>query len=735
MVTSLAIPLSKPVDPASIVALGAVDFRVEDNVLYLTMPWADVWSWRLLVRQLEQPSPVPSYREFARRQEHWLKTGLLEAQRTYWERKLAGVPDFQPASRIEKFPFAVPAPDRNELLTAFVSLLACYSGETDICIGISAANRIRPGSAGIIGPLANMLGIRVDASSPDLAGEVSRTLLDALRNQDLPQSRTFAAMFLPETVEGATWLTPRSNADLTLTAEGFEYNPDRYTRETVSRMAEHFRNLLATGEMLSTVERDQFALWNRTSAPYRQMPVAELIEPSEAIAVEYGNRSLTYVELLARAARVANLLRASGVGRDVVVGALLDRSEDLPAAILGIWKAGGAYLPLDPSFPAERLAFMLQDSGASVLLTERRLAGQLTAPNVILVEDAHTGELPEPAFSPASLGNLAAILYTSGSTGRPKGAAITHRNLVNLIEAMIAETGFTPTDVLLAITTISFDAAAMELFLPLVAGGRVVIASREDAQDGRRLARLIGRHEPTLMFATPATWRSLVQTGWEGNPRLGILSGGEVLTPELAASLLTRARAVWNGYGPTETTVFSAVYRVQPGEAKIPIGRPIANTQFQVLDPQQRPVPIGLAGELWISGDGVGRGYPNGQFRSGDRVRYLPTGDLEFLGRTDNMAKVRGNRVEPGEVESALLDYAGVRAAAVVPESDSLTAYIVSDAPAEPLRAHLASRLPAFMVPSRVVYLESMPLTGTGKIDRLALPKCLALEPPSSRKL
>jgi amino acid adenylation domain-containing protein len=741
----LAIPLSKPVDRANLIALGAIDFRVEDNILYLTMPWADPWSWRLLLRQLEQPSRTPDYRDFAARRDGWLDKGLLDEQRAYWERKLAGVPERPPSARIEKFPFPAPPGDYQAHLTAFIALLAGYTGETDICVGVAAANRHRPDSVEVIGPLANVLGIRVDAAAHDLAREVAGTLLEAMRNQDLPQSRTFAAMFLPESVEGATWLTPRSSADLTLTPEGFEYNPERFTRETVARMAEHFQNLVTTGEMPGAAEREQLALWNRTGTPYREVPVHELIRASDAVAVAFEDRTLTYRELLRRAEGMAGRLQKAGVGPEAIVGVLLERSEDLPVSIVAIWKAGGAYLPLDPAFPPERLEFMMRDSGARVLITQRSLARLVSAEQTILVED---GERAELATSGVTIENLACILYTSGSTGQPKGAAIGHRNLINLIEAVLAETGFGPTDVLLAIATIAFDAAAMELFAPLVAGGRVEIASRDVARDSRSLARLIDKCQPAMMFATPATWRTLVEAGWQGNPKLRVLCGGELFKLDLMTALLGRSRAVWHVYGPTETTVFSTMYRVYGGVDgdRIPIGRPIANTYVSVRDARGGRLPIGISGELWIGGDGVSRGYLNrpelnaqkfssdGEFRTGDRVRFRADGNIEFLGRLDTMTKVRGNRVEAGEVEAALLSYPGVRAAAVLADSESIAAYLVGDAPVDKVRAHMAGLLPEFMVPSKFLYLEAMPLTSTGKIDRLALADRKAVRQSSDEK-
>jgi amino acid adenylation domain-containing protein len=354
--------------------------------------------------------------------------------------------------------------------------------------------------------------------------------------------------------------------------------------------------------------------------------------------------------------------------------------------------------------------------------------------------------------SPAS---LAYVLYTSGSTGRPKGVQISHRAVVNFLTSMRRQPGLGAEDVLLAVTTLAFDIAALEIFLPLTTGARVVIAGREVTGDGRRLARLVAESRATVMQATPATWRMLLDAGWEGSRRLKVLCGGEALPPDLAERLLPRCAELWNLFGPTETTIWSTLWQVRPGQP-IAIGRPIANTQAYVLDREMQPVPLGVPGELYLGGDGLARGYLNRPeltaarfvpdpfhpesgarlYRTGDQVRYRTDGNIEFLGRLDHQVKVRGFRIELGEIEAGLSRHPQVRDRVVVAREEGgankrLVAYVVPGAgpvpAADDLRAFLGKRLPPYMVPSAFVMLDTLPMTANGKVDRKALPA-----PPTS---
>jgi acyl-coenzyme A synthetase/AMP-(fatty) acid ligase/acyl carrier protein len=343
-------------------------------------------------------------------------------------------------------------------------------------------------------------------------------------------------------------------------------------------------------------------------------------------------------------------------------------------------------------------------------------------------------------------------MFTSGSTGRPKGVQVTHRNVVNFLTAMRREPGLTAQDTLLAVTTLSFDIAGLELFLPITTGARVVIASREEAADAHRLPEMLTRYGVTIMQATPATWKMLLKAGWPGRQELKVLCGGEALPRELAEELVKKTGSVWNMYGPTETTIWSTTYQVASGSGNVAIGRPITNTQIYVLDAHRQPVPVGVAGELFIGGDGVAAGYKNRDeltaekfvanpfasgesqklYRTGDLVRYLADGNIEFLGRIDHQVKLRGFRIELGEIETGLSQHPQVREAVAAVKKDAtgedrLVAYFISrQTPAPPaaeLRAYLKQRLPDYMVPAAYVMVEAMPLTANGKIDRRRLPE------------
>jgi amino acid adenylation domain-containing protein len=483
---------------------------------------------------------------------------------------------------------------------------------------------------------------------------------------------------------------------------------------------------------------------------------AQAARSPDAVAVLAAGRGLTYRRLNARANRLAHHLRRLGVGPEVLVGLYTHRGADTVVGLLAVLKAGGAYVPLDPAFPRQRLAYMVGDARAAVLLTERRLAGSLPehAARVVCIDgdwDAPGLSEDNPAGGAAG-DNLVYVLYTSGSTGNPKGVEVTHRALVNLLLSMKERPGLGPEDALLAITTLSFDIAALEIYLPLVVGARVVVLGQEVVSDGPRLLAEMLAPEVTVMQATPATWRLLLSAGWQPGKPLKVLCGGEALPRDLANRLLDRAACVWNVYGPTETTVWSALHRLEGRDGPVPIGGPIANTQLYLLDADLRPVPRGEVGELWIGGAGLARGYRNrpaltaqaflpdpfsGEpgarlYRTGDLARQLPDGAVECLGRVDHQVKIRGFRIELGDVEAALAKHPGVREAVVVARADDggdkrLVAYITPARPPTPrpteLRRYLLQKLPAYMVPSAVVALDRLPLTPNGKVDRRALPE------------
>ncbi|HVY36513.1 MAG TPA: non-ribosomal peptide synthase/polyketide synthase, partial [Polyangia bacterium] len=514
-------------------------------------------------------------------------------------------------------------------------------------------------------------------------------------------------------------------------------------------------------EVLSDEERRRLVVeWNDTAADYpRGVGAHDLIATQaartpDAVAVACGNEALTYRELDLFAAKLAAHLRALGVGSQMRVAVCLDRGLELVVALLATLKAGAAYVPLDPAFPPERLAFIVDDAAVTLVLTDSTVAPLRWPARVVHVDEwmSEQRRLTAPTVAenaPAAGNDVAYLIYTSGSTGTPKGVAIRHRSLVNFLWSMRTRPGLESQDVLLSVTTPSFDIAALELWLPLCVGARVVLAPRADATDGERLARLIADCGATVMQATPATWKLLRHVDWRGQPGLKMLCGGEPLTPELASWLLPRGSSLWNMYGPTETTVWSSIDQIEDQQqAGAPsIGRPIANTQMYVLDGAANLVPAGTWGELYIGGDGVAAEYwrrseltaerfvpdPFGGgerlYRTGDLARHRPDGKLECGGRTDHQVKVRGYRIELGDVEARLATLAGVAEVVVVGRPDragetQLVAYYTGERslPVDTLRAHARAGLPEAMVPAAFVHLPAVPLTPNGKIDRRALP-------------
>jgi amino acid adenylation domain-containing protein len=471
-----------------------------------------------------------------------------------------------------------------------------------------------------------------------------------------------------------------------------------------------------------------------------------------AVAIEFGGSSVSYGELERRANRLARRLRGLGVGPDVLVGIFLERSPEMVVALLGVLKAGGAYVPLDPTYPRSRIAFMLADCSAPVLVTHSGLRDRLpeNSARLLCVDRDRAPIAPRRSAAPQRLSrddDLAYVIYTSGSTGKPKGVMIEHGALASFLRAMRAEPGLGPHDRLLAVTTLSFDIAALELFLPLVVGGCIRLASAEVARDG---ARLEGELEGvTVMQATPATWRMLIDAGWAGSAELTAICGGEALTPSLAHQLLARCRRLWNLYGPTEATVWCTRELVSSSEPPISIGRPLEGTDCQILDADQRELGPGAVGELHVGGAQLARGYLNRPqltaerfipnplatgrlYKTGDLARRLPDGRIECLGRLDHQVKINGHRIELGEVEAALEQERWVRSAVVVAHGDAtgerkLAAYVVlapNHSPtATELRRKMLDRLPAYMVPSRIALVDHFPLTPNGKVDRAALPE------------
>ncbi|WP_446986024.1 non-ribosomal peptide synthase/polyketide synthase [Rhizobium leguminosarum] len=515
---------------------------------------------------------------------------------------------------------------------------------------------------------------------------------------------------------------------------------------------------------------------NRTEADYPlDLCVHELFEAQvrrapDAVALVFEEQSISYGALNADANRLAHHLIELGVRPDQPVAICVERSPAMVVGLLAILKAGGAYVPLDPAYPSGRLRQLLDDAGPRLLLcdaTGRAALGAEAIADLSVVDlDAATpawadqsADDPDPHALGLTARHLAYVIYTSGSTGTPKGVMVEHASVLNVLRALLDVSGLTERDSLLAITTISFDIAGLELCLPLAVGAKVVVAHGTSAIG---LQRYLSHQKITVMQATPAAWRMLFDAGWEGAPDLSALCGGEALPSELASNLGRRVKSLRNLYGPTETTIWATTFltdtRIEAPHRYVPIGRPISNTRLYVLDDHGQPVPFGAVGELYIGGAGVARGYLNRpdltaerfladpfsgkagarMYRSGDLGRYLPDGNLEFLGRNDDQVKIRGFRIEPGEIAARLLEHELVGDAAVVAHADAagdkrLVAYVVAkttDGSAEAdgaglaasLRAHLGGLLPDYMVPSAFVRLEALPLTVNGKLDRKALP-------------
>ncbi|TKK88783.1 amino acid adenylation domain-containing protein [Herbidospora galbida] len=523
-----------------------------------------------------------------------------------------------------------------------------------------------------------------------------------------------------------------------------QFPPASMPRQDAERVAAHLLDVLrhvtddpAAPLAALPVAEEPAGLWSTRAYPgasaVPDLVAAQATRTPDAVAVVGENR-LTYRELIERSDAVADRLRRAGVRPGDLVAISASRSERLVTGVLGIWRAGASYLPLDPAYPAERLDYVLADSGATALLADAGsdLSGPVRVPL----------DLPAPAIDGSDrsaghggvLGDRAYVIYTSGSTGRPKGVEVGHAALTNLLLSMRDETRSGPSATWLAVTSLSFDISGLELWLPLITGGRVVVATEAQAADGEALRALVSAHGVTHVQATPSTWRLLADAGFEAP--VTALVGGEALPLPLATRLRPRVARLLNVYGPTETTIWSAVAEVPPDPDRISIGGPLAATGLLVLDDDLRPVPTGVPGELYITGAGLARGYlgrpaltaerflpcPFGaegarMYRTGDRVR-VRDGGLEFLGRTDDQVKVRGHRIELGEIEAVLLGHA--REAAVAVHDEELVAYTVGAA--GDLRREAARVLPAYMVPSAFVALDRMPLTPNGKLDRAALP-------------
>jgi amino acid adenylation domain-containing protein len=706
------------------------------------------------------------------------------------------------------------------MFAGFAVLLHRLSNQIDLAVGVPVANRTHSDVENVVGTFVNTLALRVDLSGDptfkDLLGRIRTATLDAFAHQDVPFDKIvqetlstrdtsrpplvqvmFNMLNAPMhgiDLDGVTWepvfidrqgaqfeLSMSIDCQITRTVT-VEYNSDLFERATVERFIARYLRLLESAvaapdqkisevDILPSSER-QLVLetWNATGVSDPHPPFIAMFEDRaaqspDAPAVTFQGATLTYGELNARADVLARELSRLSAGRGSAIGICLPRSLDMLIALLAVQKSGGAYVPLDPKLPQQRLEYMIADSGIDLVIAVDDVIRTFgLPPNVRVV--APDASLPEHALTSEAAGRAtssdpAYIIYTSGSTGKPKAVAVSHGALSNLLGSMQKEPGISATDVMAAVTTISFDIAGLELYLPLLAGARIELIAPETSVDAYALMQSLAASGATLMQATPATWRMLVDAGWNGGPRFRALCGGETLRPELAHLLLTRTGELWNLYGPTETTIWSTVARIHTGDDPISIGKPIANTRVYILD-GNTPAPIGVTGEICIGGDGVAIGYhrqpeltaarfQSDPFAKDDAARMYRTGDLGYwgkdgrlyhLGRMDQQVKVRGFRIEPGEIETVLRAHSAVRETVIVardagPSDTRLIAYVVYASAQEPttsdMRRYLRQRLPDYMVPSLIVSIDRLPLTPNGKIDRNALPDPFAGAAQSSR--
>ncbi|WP_329585306.1 non-ribosomal peptide synthase/polyketide synthase [Kitasatospora sp. NBC_01250] len=700
------------------------------------------------------------------------------------------------------------------LNAALATLLSRLGAGTDIPIGTPIAGRTDEATNDLVGFFVNTLVTRTDLSGDPTFGDLLQrtrdSLLTAYSHQDLPfdhlvealnPARSLARHPLFQTLLTLqnttapslelTGLTVRPEAVGTVTAKfdlaldlSEQFDPgtgpagitgtltcagDLFDPETAEAIARRFADLLDTltsapgrpvtrADILTEDERRTLlARWNETA---RELPGATLPElfqaqaarTPDAVAVAFGETELTYHQLNARANRLARVLVHRGVRPESLVAVVLDRSVELVVALLAVLKAGGAYLPIDPGYPAERIAYTLGDAAPALVLTDGRSDLPAGTP-ALAVDDPQVAAQPEHDLGTALRPTHPAyVIYTSGSTGRPKGVVVPHHALANFLTDMGTRFPLTGQDRWVAVTTIAFDIAALELYLPLISGARVVLADRPTVLDPAALTALLHDCGATIMQATPSLWQALLAhsaTGSTSLPALRVLVGGEALPTPLATALRSIGEST-NLYGPTETTIWSTAHRLdRPPAAGNPlIGRPIANTRGYVLDGSLNPVPAGVAGDLYLAGDGLARGYLNRpaltaerftacpfgapgerMYRTGDLARWRADGTLDYLGRTDHQIKIRGFRVELGDIEAALTSHPSIAQATVVLREDSpgdtrLVGYVTgtAEADAAELRAHVQRMLPDYMVPSAVVALAAFPLTDNGKLDRKALP-------------
>jgi amino acid adenylation domain-containing protein len=702
------------------------------------------------------------------------------------------------------------------LLAAFEIFLQRLTGQDEIILGLPSAGQSATGNYGLVGHCVNLLALRSypkgELSFKTYLKQRTSAVLDAyehqlytfgslLKNLNIPRNASriplVPVMFnidmgmddnvVFERLQHQLISNPReyenfeifvniSGRDESLVLE-WSYNTQLFKASTIRKMMDDFEFLLKqlvndpdiligniplknSNELIGQLNK-----WNNTVSAYpKDKALHHLISEqaqnfSDKIAIKFAGETLTYQQLNEKANQLAAFLISEGVKKGDKVAFALNRSGQLIIVMLGIMKAGATYVPVDPQFPLPRINHMLTDSAAVLLITAEPYKERYQSnAKELLIENIWPmlGQYPVTDTAIDVSGNdLVYILYTSGSTGMPKGVQITHHNLINFLYSMQKAPGIKATDKLLAVTTVSFDISALELFLPLLNGATIIIADSTDAKDGRALLDLIEHEGVTVMQATPYTWRIMLEAGWDHSAPIKVICGGEALPKELAEKILQRAESLWNVYGPTETTVWSTVKQIKADDKLITIGRPIDNTAIYILDSYLNPLPPGTAGELYIGGDGVAKGYLNQptltaekfiadpfssavgskMYRTGDLGKFTDDGEIECLGRIDAQIKIRGYRIETGEIEYHLVNQYNIKEAVVLARADKnginkLVAFIVikpayqAENETEQIkdwRMALRINLPDYMIPDELIVIPAMPLTPNGKTDKKAL--------------
>ncbi|WP_225035705.1 non-ribosomal peptide synthetase [Winogradskyella sp. SM1960] len=690
------------------------------------------------------------------------------------------------------------------LMVAFEVLLFKLTGSSDLVVGLPSAGQSASGKSHLVGHCVNLLPLRSKINTNNSFVEYLKVrkseFFDAYDHQQLsfgqllqklPITRDPSRIPLVPVVFNIdlgmsddvffTDLTyklksnPRAyeTFEIFLNATGSEdefilewsYNSNLFKPETIQQMMISFEEIIQTivanpqvkiGDIVKIDDSDYNNL-NNTSATYPQLPLYELISQQAKTsplntALKFGDAELSYENLDKQIHQLAHRLKEEGINPGDVVAVALPRSIELVVSLLAVMQCGAAYLPLDPSYPQQRLDFMIEDSKAEALISSKEFTiSSESIPKMLILEVLFL-DLSKYPLSPLNisidLDDMVYLLYTSGSTGKPKGVQVTHKNLVNFLYGMLKEPGIKETDRFLSITTISFDIAGLELFLPLLKGATLIVASDEVAKDPRLMLDVLKEERITMLQATPTTWQMLIDAGWQNRLPLKALCGGEALPLSLATKLLKRVDEVWNMYGPTETTIWSAVKQIMPEDELITIGHPIANTQLYILDENGALVVPGKIGELCIAGDGVAKGYWKRPdltaekfikstfnkdenacvYRTGDLGKLLPTGEVQCLGRIDQQVKIRGHRIELGEIEEAINTIDGIESSVVLIDKDRLKAFVISNnlenssqVLEKNWKTYLKERLPLYMVPHEMITLDKFPTTLNGKIDRKSL--------------